>query len=106
MLWFMAIQTLSTRVELVKLGRQSESDKNLEFSLLHRQLAIYKRRQDRSPLLAGIRRQPTERLAGTIQSATLNCVKSICHISLTRFVGFLNLSAALTKSKAGLVTRS
>jgi hypothetical protein len=49
MIWFMVMQIVSTLVELVRLGRQSESDKDLEILLLRRQLAIYERRQKQAP---------------------------------------------------------
>lgn len=52
MVWFMVLQAVSTLVELVGLGRQSESEKDLEILLLRRQLAIYERTQKRSPRLS------------------------------------------------------
>jgi transposase len=52
MIWFMVMQVVSTLVELVRLGRQSESEKDLEVLLLRRQLAIYERRQERAPRLS------------------------------------------------------
>jgi hypothetical protein len=52
MAWFMVMQVISTLVELVGLGRQSESEKDLEILLLRRQLAIYERKQDRAPRLS------------------------------------------------------
>lgn len=48
MIWFMVLQVVSTLVELVRLGSQSESEKDLEILLLRRQLVIYERRQKRS----------------------------------------------------------
>jgi hypothetical protein len=48
MIWFMVMQVVSTLVELVRLRRQSESDKDLEILLLRRQLASYERRQERA----------------------------------------------------------
>ena len=48
MIWFMVMQVVSTLVELVRLGHQSESEKDLEILLLRRQLAIYERRQKRT----------------------------------------------------------
>lgn len=48
MVWFMVLQVVSTLVELVRLGRQSESEKDLEVLLLRQQVAIYERRQKRS----------------------------------------------------------
>jgi hypothetical protein len=44
----MVLQVVSTLVELVRLGSQSESEKDLEILLLRRQLVIYERRQKRS----------------------------------------------------------
>jgi hypothetical protein len=40
MIWFMVWQVISTVVELVRLGRKSESEKDLEIGLLRRQLTI------------------------------------------------------------------
>lgn len=48
----MVFQVVSTLVELVYLGRQSERTKDLEILLLRRQLAIYERRQDQSMRLS------------------------------------------------------
>jgi putative transposase len=48
MLWFWVWQVVSTLVELVRLGRRSESDKDLEILLLRRQLGIYERKQERA----------------------------------------------------------
>ena len=45
MIWFMVLQVVATLVELVQLGRSSESEKDLEILLLRRQLAIYERQQ-------------------------------------------------------------
>ena len=44
MTWFMVMQVVSMLVELVRLGHQVESEKDLEILLLRRQLAIYERR--------------------------------------------------------------
>jgi hypothetical protein len=52
MIWFMVMRVASTLVELVRLGRQSESEKDLEILLLRRQLAIYERRHERAPRLS------------------------------------------------------
>lgn len=46
MIWFMVLQVVATLVELVRLGRHSESEKDLEILLLRRQLAIYERERD------------------------------------------------------------
>jgi hypothetical protein len=45
-------QVVSTLIELIRLGRRSESDKDFEILLLRRQLAIYERRQARAPQLS------------------------------------------------------
>ena len=52
MLWFWIWQVISMVIELVRLGRRSESDKDLEILLLRRQLAIYERKQERAPHLS------------------------------------------------------
>ena len=52
MLWFWVWQVISMVIELVRLGRRSESDKDLEILLLRRQLAIYERKQERAPQLS------------------------------------------------------
>jgi putative transposase len=43
---------VSTLIELIRLERRSESDKDFEILLLRRQLAIYERRQERAPHLS------------------------------------------------------
>jgi putative transposase len=52
MVWFMVFQVVSILVEVVRLGYQSEGEKDLEILLLRRQLAIYERRQIRAPRLS------------------------------------------------------
>jgi putative transposase len=52
MLWFCVWQVVATLIELIRLGRRSESDKDFEILLLRRQLAIYERRQERAPQLS------------------------------------------------------
>lgn len=52
MFWFCVWQVVSTLIELIRLGRRSESDKDFEILLLRRQLAIYERRQERAPQLS------------------------------------------------------
>ncbi len=52
MFWFCVWQVVSTLIELIRLGRRSESDKDFEILLLRRQLAIYERRQKRAPHLS------------------------------------------------------
>jgi hypothetical protein len=44
MVWFCVWQVVSTLIELIRLRRRSESDKDLEILLLRRQLAIYRHR--------------------------------------------------------------
>jgi chorismate-pyruvate lyase len=43
MVWFCVWQAVSTLVELIRLGRRSESAKDWEILWLRRQLAIYER---------------------------------------------------------------
>lgn len=52
MFWFCVWQVVSTLIELIRLGRRSVSDKDLEILLLRRQLAIYERKQERAPHLS------------------------------------------------------
>jgi hypothetical protein len=51
-LWFCVWQIISTWMEFIRLGRRSESDKDLEILLLRHQLAIYERKQGRAPHLS------------------------------------------------------
>lgn len=44
-IWFMVCQVVSMLVELVRLGRKSERDKDLEILLLRRQLRMVERNQ-------------------------------------------------------------
>jgi hypothetical protein len=52
MIWFMVLQIVSTLVELIRLGRKSESEKDLEILLLRRQLAIFERKQSQPTRLS------------------------------------------------------
>jgi hypothetical protein len=45
MIWFMVLQVISMLIELGRLGRQSEREKDLEILLLRRQLVIFDPRQ-------------------------------------------------------------
>ena len=58
MIWFMVFQVVSTLIELVRLGRQSGSEKDLEILLLRWQFAIYERRQERAPRLSRSEKLP------------------------------------------------
>jgi len=55
MRWFWVWQVVSTLIELVRLGRRSESDKDWEILLLRRQLAIYERKQTQVPTCPEVR---------------------------------------------------
>jgi hypothetical protein len=48
MIWFMVFQMVSLLIELVRLGRKMEREKDLEILLLHRQMEIYERRSGRA----------------------------------------------------------
>jgi putative transposase len=52
MFWFCVWQVVSALIELIRLGRRSERDKDFEILLLRRQLAIYERKQERAPHLS------------------------------------------------------
>jgi transposase len=77
MIWFMVLQVVSTLVELVRLGRQSESDKDLEILLLRRQLAIYERRQERAPRLARGEKLVLVVLATKLKAKTGRTIKAM-----------------------------
>jgi hypothetical protein len=46
MIWFMLMQIVSTLLEWVRLGQQTDEEKDLEILLLRQQLAILERKQD------------------------------------------------------------
>jgi hypothetical protein len=46
MVWFVMMQVFSTLLEWVRLGRQSDQEKDLEILLLRRQLAIVERKME------------------------------------------------------------
>jgi hypothetical protein len=77
MIWFMVLQAVSTLVELVRLGCQSESDKDLEILLLRRQLAIYERRQDRTPRLSRGEKLTLVVLATKLKAKTGRTIKAM-----------------------------
>jgi transposase InsO family protein len=77
MIWFMVLQVVSTLVELVRLGRQSESDKDLEILLLRRQLAIYERRQVRAPRLSRSEKLPLVVLGIKLKARTGRTIKAL-----------------------------
>ncbi|HVO71398.1 MAG TPA: hypothetical protein VMT24_15215 [Aggregatilineaceae bacterium] len=77
MIWFMVMQVVSTLVELVRLGGQSESDKDLEILLLRRQLAIYERRQERAPRLSRGERLTLVVLATKLKAKTGRTIKAM-----------------------------
>jgi len=73
----MVFQVVSTLVELVRLGRKSESEKDLEILLLRRQLAIYERRQNRSPRLSRSEKLPLVVLGTTLKASTGRTIKAM-----------------------------
>jgi hypothetical protein len=77
MIWFMVMQVVSTLVELVRLGRQSESEKDLEILLLRRQLAIYERRQERAPHLSRGEKLTLVVLATKLKAETGRTIKAL-----------------------------
>ena len=77
MIWFMVMQVVSMLVELVSLGRQSESEKDLEILLLRRQLAIYERRQERAPRLSRGEKLTLVVLATKLKAKTGRTIKAM-----------------------------
>jgi len=77
MVWFMVMQVVSMLVELVRLERQSESDKDLEILLLRRQLAIYERRQERAPRLSWGEKLALVVLATKLKAKTGRTIKAM-----------------------------
>ncbi len=77
MIWFVVMQVVSMLVELVRLGRQSESDKDLEILLLRRQLAIYERRQERAPRLSRGEKLALVVLATKLKAKTGRTIKAM-----------------------------
>lgn len=77
MIWFMVFQVVSMLVELVRLGRQSESEKDLEILLLRRQLAIYERRQAQAPRLLRSEKLPLVVLGSKLKARTGCTIKAM-----------------------------
>jgi putative transposase len=77
MLWFCVWQVVSTLIELIRLGRRTESDKDLEILLLRRQLAIYERRQERAPHLSRGEKLTLVVLATKLKAQTGRTVKAM-----------------------------
>jgi transposase InsO family protein len=77
MVWFCVWQVVSSLVELIRLGRRSESAKDLEILLLRRQLAIYERRQERAPHLSRGEKLMLVVLATKLKDKTSRTVKAM-----------------------------
>ena len=77
MVWFCVWQVVSTLVELIRLSRRSESAKDLEILLLHRQLAIYERRQERAPRLSRGEKLMLVVLATRLRDKTNRTIKTM-----------------------------
>jgi putative transposase len=77
MIWFMVLQLASTLVELVRLARQSESEKDLEILLLRRQLAIYERKQTRPMRLTRSEKLTLVVLATKLKATTGRTIKQM-----------------------------
>jgi putative transposase len=73
----MVLQVVSTLVELVRLERQSESDKDVEILLLRRQLAIYERKQDRASRLSRGEKLTLVVLATKLKAKTGRTIKGM-----------------------------
>jgi hypothetical protein len=77
MVWFMVMQVVSMLVELASLGRRSEREKDLEMLLLRRQLAIYDRRQERTPRLSRGEKLTLVVLATKLKAKTGRTIKAM-----------------------------
>ena len=77
MLWFCVLQVISTLMEFIRLGRKSESEKDLEVLLLRRQLAIYERKQDRAPRLSRSEKLMLVVLASKLKTRTGRTIKAM-----------------------------
>ena len=80
MVWFCVWQVVSTLVELIKLGRKSESAKDLEILLLRRQMAIYERRQERAPHLSRGEKLMLVVLATKLKDKTSRTIKAMSDV--------------------------
>jgi hypothetical protein len=80
MIWFMVWQVISTVVELVRLGRKSESEKDLETGLLRRQLTIYGRQKNRSPRLTRGEGLTSVGLATKLKAQTGRRIKAMSEV--------------------------
>ena len=70
-------QVVTPLVELIRLGRRSESDKDLEILLLRRQLAIYECRQARAPRLSRGEKLTLMILATKLKTRTGRTIKAM-----------------------------
>ena len=70
-------QVVSTLVEMVRLGRQSESGKDLEIVLLRRQLAIYERKQNQPMRLSRSEKVTLVVLATRLKAQSGRTIKSL-----------------------------
>lgn len=77
MFWFCVWQVVSTLIELIRLGRRSESDKDFEILLLRRQLAIYERRQERAPHLSKVEKLTLVVLGTKLKEQTGRTIKAM-----------------------------
>jgi putative transposase len=77
MRWFWVWQVVSTLIKLVRLGRRSESDKDLEILLLRRQLAIYERKQTQVPHLSRGEKLTLVVLATKLKARTGRTIKAM-----------------------------
>ncbi|NLF78202.1 MAG: transposase [Chloroflexi bacterium] len=68
---------VSTLIELIRLGRRSVSDKDLEILLLRRQLAIYERKQERAPHLSRSEKLMLVVLGAKLKAQTSRTIKAM-----------------------------
>ncbi len=77
MFWFCVWQVVSALIELIRLGRRSECDKDLEILLLRHQLAIYERKQGRAPHLSKGEKLMLIALASRLKARTGRTIKTM-----------------------------
>jgi len=77
MIWFMVLQVISTLVELVRLGRKSESEKDLEILLLRRQLTIFERKQNQPVRLSRSEKVTLVALSTKLKTQTGRTIKAM-----------------------------
>jgi putative transposase len=77
MVWWMVLQVFTTLLEMMQLGRKSESKKDLEILLLRRQLAIYERKETKAPRLTKGEKLTLVVLAGQLKTKSGQTIRQM-----------------------------